>query len=557
MKGRERCLPAVWLTQIVEGLAMRGTRSATSQSRQLAWLGLCIAAGYSAAGGLAWAGSPPENAGAVAVGYEIFNREWMPGDPRSMGGDGLGPVYNDTSCVACHNAAGSGGAGPVSKNIDILSASVNMMLVTAPANGQAEGQPKASPFEMLSAARLSELPRDPLTDLHAGFQSSRTVVLHKFGVDPNYGAWRSDMLSPRTIQNGPTANEQALTRLAELQIEVEALGSAAPAADQGRGSLNTAAAQIHRIRAAVLVSSAASRQKLAAGQFLVTRSQRNPAPVFGLGLIDGIPDEAIEEMAKREREKSPRTAGRVSRLKDGRIGRLGWKAQTANVEDFVLNACAVELGLEVPGHHQAISPQAPKYRAPGLDLTSGECAALVAYVRSLPKPVERRPLGAAEAKQLEAGKAAFSSISCAGCHAPKLGDITGIYSDLLLHDMGQDTADDGSYIDDGSDDPLVPDGSPIVAAKDRTAKHPALRAPRVANRREWRTPPLWGFRDSGPYLHDGRAQTLEEAVALHGGQGEASAQKFFELTPRERLQVEAFLKSLVAPPAVQLAARGG
>jgi CxxC motif-containing protein (DUF1111 family) len=58
---------------------------------------------------------------------------------------------------------------------------------------------------------------------------------------------------------------------------------------------------------------------------------------------------------------------------------------------------------------------------------------------------------------------------------------------------------------------------------------------------------LWGFRDSGPYLHDGRAQTLDQAVALHGGQGSAAAREFFKLAPRERLQVEAFLKALVAP----------
>ena len=73
------------------------------------------------------------------------------------------------------------------------------------------------------------------------------------------------------------------------------------------------------------------------------------------------------------------------------------------------------------------------------------------------------------------------------------------------------------------------------------------RADRPATRQEWRTPPLWGVRDSGPYLHDGRAQTLEQAVALHGGQGANAAQRFFELSPRQRLQVEAFLKSLVAP----------
>ena len=51
-----------------------------------------------------------------------------------------------------------------------------------------------------------------------------------------------------------------------------------------------------------------------------------------------------------------------------------------------------------------------------------------------------------------------------------------------------------------------------------------------AGRQEWRTPPLWGFRDSGPYLHDGRADNLEQSVALHGGQGQASAAAFFTLT---------------------------
>ena len=67
--------------------------------------------------------------------------------------------------------------------------------------------------------------------------------------------------------------------------------------------------------------------------------------------------------------------------------------------------------------------------------------------------------------------------------------------------------------------------------------------------REWRTPPLWGFRDSGPYLHDGRAKNLEEAVAFHGGEGEDSAKKFFKLLPDERLRVQAFLRSLAPPIA--------
>jgi CxxC motif-containing protein (DUF1111 family) len=78
----------------------------------------------------------------------------------------------------------------------------------------------------------------------------------------------------------------------------------------------------------------------------------------------------------------------------------------------------------------------------------------------------------------------------------------------------------------------------------RAAKRPTTGP---ASRFEWRTPPLWGFRDSGPYLHDGRADTLDQAVALHGGEATNVAQKFFRLYLRDRRQVEAFLKSLTAP----------
>ena len=212
----------------------------------------------------------------------------------------------------------------------------------------------------------------------------------------------------------------------------------------------------------------------------------------------------------------------MSHVKDGRIGRLGWKGQVANVEDFVLNACAVELGLEVPGHHQAMIPQAPKYRTTGLDLTAEECNALVAYVRSLPKPVER-PRGRVPRRRKSTTPARRRSRASAvrAATRPRLGNVQGIYSDLLLHDMGQEMSDDGSYSEssDGDDEPLVPrisvaDGQPAFSQP-----QPAAPSPPGATRAEWRTPPLWGFRDSGPYLHDGRAQTLEQAVAMHGGQG--------------------------------------
>src|SRR5262249_59748431 len=80
--------------------------------------------------------------------------------------------------------------------------------------------------------------------------------------------------------------------------------------------------------AAMVASNPSMGQKVAVGSFIVSRSQRNPTALFGLGVIDAIPEEAILATEKREAEESPETRGRVGRLKDGRIGRLGWKGQS-------------------------------------------------------------------------------------------------------------------------------------------------------------------------------------------------------------------------------------
>ena len=522
---------------------MRLTRSAMSLGGGFTWISWCIVALHSIGGGLARADSRSEKPDPVAAGYEIFNREWMPNDPRSHGGDGLGPVYNDSSCVACHNAGGSGGAGPVSKNIDILHAARNFQFTF---------------FDALFSSNSKPPSVDPLTDIHAGFRTRKTVVLHKFGIDPNYDTWRRHALRPAATQGAVNAitNEAAsFTSRTDGANRAEEISSVA------QPSPDPATVRLNEIRSAVLARQASDRSPpLAVGSFIVNRSQRNPTALFGLGLIEAIPDEAVVEMEKRQEKELQWRKGRISRLKDGRIGRFGWKGQIASVEDFVMNACAVEVGLEVPGHQQAMTPQAPKYRATGLDLTSDECAALVAYVKSLPRPVERRPSGAAEAKVLDAGRKAFATVGCAQCHTPDLGKVQGIYSDLLLHDLGGEMGDVGSYGVDSFDDESEDSENPPAAANVANVKGSGPVAPRIgrgATRDEWRTPPLWGFRDSGPYLHDGRAQTLEEAVAMHGGNGETAAQAFFALSPTERHQVEAFLKSLVAPPAGPRLARRG
>jgi CxxC motif-containing protein (DUF1111 family) len=410
---------------------------------------------------IAWAGSGPPDLD-MAKGKDLFLREWAPDDPRSHAGDGLGPVYNETSCVACHFQGGPGGSGPNSTNVEIVTIS-----------------------------GFNRVKDDPAT-LHPGFRSSNSVVLHRFGTDPEYNRWRLRFLGQDKTADMAESVETEIKQVKEV-IRVRQPGLAS---SQTLGSLD---------RRLVL-------------------SMRNPPLLFGAGLIDTIPDEALLAASDRKFQDFREVKGRISGLRDGKIGRFGWKAQSATLKDFVLGACATELGLEVPDHHQgsfALNPNAP---AKGLDLTQEECDALVRFVRNLPVPVASSPARSDDASMLKSGRELFENAGCATCHAPKLGDVEGIYSDLLLHDMGQDLADAASY-----------HGGPAPTSFSGVKS------------KEWRTPPLWGFRDSAPYLHDGRAQTLDEAVALHGGEASASAQRFFKLLPNERLKVQAFLRSLHVP----------
>ncbi len=527
---------------------------------------------------------------AIARGREIFLREWIAGDPRSHGGDGLGPVYNDSSCIACHNMGGVGGGGPNNKNIDILSASLVGVA------------PKAEPTPAGQPAQAPKIDIEPLAKFHSGFRSSKTVVLHKFGIDPNYESWRQAISamngaggmafgndvrfanqpsffipSPAAPQAPPavavpSVPPSAVEVLTESQVVVQ------PPSVEVQQEVQTQQ-QVQGFIA--LARNSAQGNPSAAtnvGPFVVRKSQRNPSALFGMGLIDSIPDSVILANAEKVDKNFPETKGRAARLKDGRVGKFGWKGQIPGVQDFVLNACANEVGLEVPDHHQALVPQAPEYKAGGFDLTRGECDDLIAFVRSIPAPTIRKGSTALETEMLSEGKALLASVGCTSCHSAKLGDVEGIYSDLLIHDMGQELADAGSYGDpgsdpsDGDDDPFGPAASQTVASAVRARapwRLPELavqepvpnvintagnavqlqpaKLPRGAMRQEWRTPPLWGVRDSGPYMHDGRAQTLQQAISMHGGQATRSMQMYFALSPKERAKIEVYLKALAAP----------
>jgi CxxC motif-containing protein (DUF1111 family) len=239
-------------------------------------------------------------------------------------------------------------------------------------------------------------------------------------------------------------------------------------------------------------------------------SVRNAPTLYGTGLIDAIPDAVIAAGAFARGDGVHGRAHRVRGADGGeRVGRFGWKADTATLRQFVADAFRNELGIT--------SPLAPADLATGHPRCPGEGArpeddgtivdAVTAFLTALPPPDERiaSPRGAA----------LFQAVGCAACHTPSLplGERqVSLYSDLLLHDLGPDL-----------DDKVV---------------QGEARGP------HWRTTPLWGLGARARLLHDGRARTLSEAILVHGGEASAATQRFRRLSPEDRDALLAFLAGL-------------
>ncbi len=383
-------------------------------------------------------------------GKQLFEKSWTPGEPSRFGGDGLGPLYNEDSCVACHHQGGTGGGGPIERNVLMLTAIVGSAQATLP-------------------ARVFQ---GEMEDLHPGFRNRASIVLHRHATDPELEARLNNIGKFTTVQS---------------RDEIKVLR---------KGSRNTPA-------------------------------------IFGAGLIDGMPAKVLRDAEKRTFPEFPEIKGRVSVLPDGRLGRFGWKAQIASLDDFVRAACSNELGLEVPGRHQASMATAQEFNASRLklDLDEEQCNLLTNFVARLGPPAQ----GPDERVLPPWGYTVFQSIGCATCHTPKLGTVTGLYSDLLLHDMGERSSDSATYY--GA--PIAPRSTGVIA----DGKQPARRSG-MAGPAEWRTPPLWGVASSAPYLHDGRAPTLDDAIRRHDGEAAKTATRYARLASSDRKSLLAFLNSL-------------
>jgi CxxC motif-containing protein (DUF1111 family) len=241
-------------------------------------------------------------------------------------------------------------------------------------------------------------------------------------------------------------------------------------------------------------------------------SVRNAPALFGGGLIDAISDDVIRAGAVA-RDDGVRGRPSIVRGPDGRerIGRFGWKAHLPTLELFVAEALRSELGLTSPiAAEVARSPSstgACAENSKDSEVSQGDVSALATFVAELPEPT---PQGA-----VPAGATVFEDVGCAACHVPALPvgkRKARLYSDLLLHDMGR-------------------------ALDDRIVQG-------VAAGRDWRTTPLWGLRARTRFLHDGRAERVEDAILVHGGEAQRARQRFRRLSGTARRNLLAFLRSL-------------
>jgi CxxC motif-containing protein (DUF1111 family) len=273
-------------------------------------------------------------------------------------------------------------------------------------------------------------------------------------------------------------------------------------------------------------------------------SLRLPPPVFGVGLIEAIPEAAILANVDSLDADGDGISGRPNFVPAAdfvpttepaggsglKLGRFGRKAANAVLLQQVVGAYLQDMGITSPflplENRNPLSgtPIEAVDRVPDPEVLESTVQAVTHYIRALAPP-EPGP----ESPQVQEGRQLFTQVQCSKCHVPEFqtgssplaalrSRTAHLYSDLLLHDMGDALADNR------------PDGQ--------------------ATGREWRTAPLWGLRLMRRFLngdafllHDGRAATVEQAILLHGGEAAASQLLFTQLSPSQRAALLAFVES--------------
>ncbi len=409
-------------------------------------------------------GLDAEQRRAFAVGNNFFNDNWVTAPSSTTARDGLGPVFNAQSCSSCHFKDGRAEppSGERPEELGLL------LRLSVPGEGE-HGQP---------------LP------------------------DPTYGG----QLQDRAINGVP----------AEGQIGI--------ASEELHGTFDDGTPYT-LVKPDYSVTDAAFGP-LGKGVMI---SPRIAPPVFGAGLLEAVPEDQVRDLARRQEAADDGISGRVNLVwsptaQAMALGRFGWKANVATVEEQTAGAFHGDIGITSRLHPlqdctpvQTACAAAPTGGDP--EVSDEKLDRVVFYTRTLAVPA-RRDVGASDTDR---GAELFDQLDCSACHVPELrtggSDIDALsdqtirpYTDLLVHDMGTDLADDR------------PDGQ--------------------ASGTEWRTAPLWGIgltdevNGHTRFLHDGRARDLNEAILWHGGEAQDARDGYLALSREDRDDLIAFLNSL-------------
>jgi hypothetical protein len=276
-----------------------------------------------------------------------------------------------------------------------------------------------------------------------------------------------------------------------------------------------------------------------------TKAGRRTTALFGLGLVDVLPESTFTNLASNEPSDVRGRVARTTNFLTGNtnaVGRFGWKNQNPTLFQFSSDAYLNEMGItnqmsstvapfsveQCPNQAQGCSFLNTCDPVPGVDDEDADPADGVSdgvqfffnFMKFIREP-PRGNVGNAE----NSGESVFSNIGCASCHTasfttPNSSSLPQAirsrtfhpYSDFLLHDM------------DGLGDQIVQGNT---------------------GAREMRTAPLWGLRfQKTSLLHDGRATSISAAIQAHRGQGAAAASRFNNLGSTDRSNLLAFLNSL-------------
>ncbi len=274
---------------------------------------------------------------------------------------------------------------------------------------------------------------------------------------------------------------------------------------------------------------------------------RAATPTFGLGLVEAVSNQTLIALAASEPAAIAGTARQINELGANRVARFGWKDDHATLRAFAGDAYLNEMGITNPDNPTEVSVCAMEQYDYGILLQTAagiedgvdsdgraDIDRFTDFMRALNPP----PILAQNASS-QNGRHLFQQVGCAGCHTMQMTTASnpaafiprttgGIaithtlnvalanqtfhpFSDFLLHDMGSL----GDGITSGTAGPTM-----------------------------MRTAPLWGIRAKSVFLHDGRAEEISDAIALHDGQGKAAATAFQALSAQQQQDLLNFLNTI-------------